>query len=187
MDIWIRCDILQYIILNDCVWPIKISQNIKVKINNELAEKILRGEVHSVVSHKSVWLFPLWQGHQKPVNDTRDMSGIPHSCLGCVSHVYSLWAVQLMLSKAKFWLKKVNSLLERLQDLIFGNQETRQLELWNLAQWEILLIVPGKVFWRKCIGGLGANINRALMWNHCRSPSPSALIFQKLTLFERIK
>ena len=131
-----------------------------------------RGELHCVVSHKLVWLFPVCQGHQKPVNDTRDMSGIPHTCLGCVSHVYSLWTVNLMWSKAMFWLQKVYSQLARLQDLIFGNQETRQLELWNLAQWEILLIVPGKVLWRKCIGGLGAKINRALMKNHCRFPSP---------------
>ena len=131
-----------------------------------------RGEVHYVVSHKSVCLFPLCQGHQKPVNYTRDMSGIPHSCLGCISQIYSLWIVKLLLSKAKFWLKKIDSQLARLQDLIFGNEETRQLELWNLAQWEILLIVPGNVLWRKCIGGLGAKINRAFMWNHCRSPSP---------------
>ena len=131
-----------------------------------------RGELHCVVSHKSVWLFPLCQGHQKPVNDTRDMSGIPHSCSGCFSQVYSLWTVKFMLSKAKFWLKKVDSQLPKLQDLTVGNQETRQLELWNLAQWDILLIVPGKVLWRKCIGGLGAKINRAPMWNHCISPSP---------------
>ena len=66
-----------------------------------------RGELHCVVSLKSLWLFPPCQGHQKPVNDTRDMSGIPHTCLGCVSHVNSLWTVKLMLSKAKFSLKKV--------------------------------------------------------------------------------
>ena len=113
-----------------------------------------KGEQHCVVSHNSVWLFPLCEGYQKPVNDTRDMSGIPHSCLGCVSQVYSLSTVKLMLSKAKFWLKKVDSQLARLQDLLFGNQETRQLELWNMAQWEILSIVPGKVLWRKCIGAL---------------------------------
>ena len=100
------------------------------------------------------------------------MSGIPHSCFGCVSQEYSLWTVKLMLSKTKIWLKKVDSQLARLQDLICGNQETRQLELWNLAQWEIFLIVPGKVLWRKCIWGLGAKTNRALMWNHCRSLSP---------------
>jgi hypothetical protein len=122
-----------------------------------------RGELHCVVSHKSVWLFPLCQGHQKPVNDTRDMSGIPHSCLGCVSHVYSLWTVKLMLSKAKFWLKKVDFQLARLKDLIVGNQEIKQLELWNLAQQKILSLVPEKVLWRKCIGGLRAKINRALM------------------------
>ena len=63
--------------------------------------KLDQGE-SCVISHKSVWLFLLYQGHQKPVNDTRDMSGIPHSCLGCVSQVYSLWPVKLMLSKAKF-------------------------------------------------------------------------------------
>ena len=33
-----------------------------------------------------------------------------------------------MLSKAKFGLKKVDSQLAKLQDLFFGNQETRQLE-----------------------------------------------------------
>ena len=33
------------------------------------------------------------QGHQRPVNDTRDVSGVPHSCLECVSQVYSLWTV----------------------------------------------------------------------------------------------
>ena len=131
-----------------------------------------RGEIHCVVSHKSVWLFHLCQGHQKPVNDTRDMSGIPHSCLGFVSQVYSLWTVKLMLSKANFWLKIVDSLLARLQELICVNQETRQLELWNLAQWDIFSIVPGKVLWRKCREGLGAKINRALMWNHCISASP---------------
>ena len=32
----------------------------------------------------------LCQGHQKPVNDKRDMSGIQHRCLGCDSQVYSL-------------------------------------------------------------------------------------------------
>ena len=122
-----------------------------------------RGELHCVVSHKSVWLFPLYEGHQKPVNDTRDMSGMPQSCLGCVSQVYTLWTVKLMLSKGKFWLKKVDSQLARLHDLIFGNQETRQLDLWKLAQWKILSIVPGKILWRKCIGGLDAKINRALM------------------------
>ena len=29
-------------------------------------------------------------GHQRPADDTRDVSGIPHSCLGCVSQVYSV-------------------------------------------------------------------------------------------------
>ena len=140
-----------------------------------------RGELHCVVSHKSIWLFPLCQWHQRP------MSGIPHSCLGCASQVYSLWTVKLLLSKAKFWLEKVDSQLARLQDLIFGNQETRQLELWNLAQWEILSIVPGKVLWRKFIGGLGAKINWALMLNHCRSPSPwmviMVLVFRSISTF----
>ena len=105
-------------------------------------------------------MFPFCQGHQKPVNDTRDMSGIPHSCLGYVSQVYSLWTGKLMLSKAKFWLKKVDSQLARLKDLIFGKQETTQGELWNLAQWEFFLIVPGKVLWRNCIRGLGAKIEK---------------------------
>ena len=131
-----------------------------------------RGELHCVVSHKSVWLFPLCQRLHRSVNDTRDMSGIPHSCLGCTSQVYSLSTVKLMLRKAKFWLKKVDPQWARLQNLIFGNQETRQLELWNLAQWKILPLLPGKVLWRKCIGGLGAKIIRALMWNHYRSASP---------------
>ena len=109
-------------------------------------------------------MFPFCQGHQKPVNDTKACQAY-HTVVWNVSARYSLWTV-------KFWLKKVDSQLPRLQDLIFGNQETRQLELWNLAQWEILLIVPGKVLWRKCIGGLGGKINRALMWNHYRSSSP---------------
>ena len=43
---------------------------------------------------------------------------------------------------------------------IFGNLETGQPELWNLAQWEVSSVVPGKVLWRKCIGGLGAKINQ---------------------------
>ena len=42
---------------------------------------------------------------------------------------------------------------------VFGNQEIWQLELWNLAQWEVSLVVQGKVLWRKCIGGLGVKIN----------------------------
>ena len=46
-----------------------------------------------------------------------------------------------------------------------------------MAQWEILSIVPGKILWRKFIGGLGAKINRALMWNHYRSPSPFGWTF----------
>ena len=75
-----------------------------------------------------------------------------------------------------FWLKKVDSQLARLKDMIFGNQEIRQLELWNLAQRKILSLVPGKVLWRKCRGGLGAKITRALMWNHYISPSPSELL-----------
>ena len=137
-----------------------------------ISQLLVRGELHPVVSHKSVWLFPICQGHRRPVNDTRDISGIPHSGLGCVSQVYSLWTIKLKLSKAKFWLKKVDSQLPRLQDLIFGNQEIRQLELWNLTQQDILLLVPGKVLWRNCIGGLGAKIYRTLMWNHYRSPSP---------------
>ena len=64
-----------------------------------------RGELHCVVSHKSVLLFPICQEHQRPVNDTSDMSGIPHSCFGCVSQSASLQTVRLKLSKAKFWLK----------------------------------------------------------------------------------
>ena len=124
------------------------------------------------ISHKSVWLFSLCQEHQRPVNDTRDMSGIPHSCLGCDSQSAGLQTVKLKLSKAKFWQKNVDSQIARLHDLIFGNLEIRQLELWNFEQWEILLLVPGKVLWRRSIGCLGAKINRALMWNHYRSPSP---------------
>ena len=53
---------------------------------------------------------------------------------------------------------------------VFGNQEIRQLELWNFARWEVLSVVPRKILWRMCIGGLGAKINQqinlALMWNH---------------------
>ena len=136
-----------------------------------------RGELHRAVSHKSVWLFPICQGHQRPVNDTRDMSAIQHSCLGWVSQVYSVWTVKLKLRTANFWLKKVDSQLARLKYLLFGNQELGQLELWNLAQQEILSIVPGKVLWRKCIVGLSAKIYRALMWNNHRSPSPSMFFF----------
>ena len=29
-------------------------------------------------------------GHQRPVGDSKDVSGIPHSCLECVSQVYSV-------------------------------------------------------------------------------------------------
>ena len=43
-----------------------------------------------------------------------------------------------------------------------GNLEIRQLGLWKLAQWEILSLVPGKVLWTKCIGGLGAKINQLI-------------------------
>ena len=43
---------------------------------------------------------------------------------------------------------------------IFWNQEIRQPELWNLAQWEVLWLVPEQVLWRKCIGGLGVKINQ---------------------------
>ena len=100
------------------------------------------------------------------------MSGIQHSYFGCVSQVYSLWTVKLKWSTAKFWLKKVDSQLARLKYLMFGNEEIRQLELWNLAQQEILLLVPGEVLWRKCIGGLCAKITEALMWNHWIFPSP---------------
>ena len=56
-----------------------------------------------------------------------------------------------------------------------GNQEIRQLELWNLAKWEIVLLVPGKVLCRKCIGGLGAKINQLINWHLCeitRGPPP---------------
>ena len=99
------------------------------------------------------------QWHQRHVRHTTQLFG---KCQP------GLWTVKLMLSKESFWLKKVDSQLTILKDLIFGNHETRQLELWNLAQWDILSIVPGK-----CIGGLGAKINQALMWNHYRSPTPS--------------
>ena len=61
-----------------------------------------RGELHRVVSHKSVCLFPYCHGHQRLVNDTRDMSGIHYSCLGCVGQVSSLLTVKLKLSTAKF-------------------------------------------------------------------------------------
>ena len=57
------------------------------------------------------------------------MSGIPHSCLGCVIKVYSLSTVKFKLSIAKYYLKQVDSKLARLHDLIFGNQEIKQLEL----------------------------------------------------------
>ena len=60
---------------------------------------IQRGELHCVASNKSVWLFLLCPGHQRPVNDTRDMSDIVHSCLGCVSQAYSLWTAKLKLRK----------------------------------------------------------------------------------------
>ena len=36
-----------------------------------------------------------------------------------------------------------------LPNLNFRNQEIRQPELWNLAQWEIVLLAPGKVLWQK--------------------------------------
>ena len=49
----------------------------------------------------------------------------------------------------------------------FGNQLIRQLELWNLAQWEILPLVPGKVLWRKCRGGLIAKINQLINRHLC--------------------
>ena len=50
-----------------------------------------QGESYIVLFHISQFdCLPLGQGHQKPVYDTRDMSGIQHSCLGCVSQVHSL-------------------------------------------------------------------------------------------------
>ena len=106
-------------------------------------------------------------GHQGYTKDNRDVSGTQDKCLthhpvvGDVSAWYTvceLWRFKL--SKAEFWLKKVESHLARPKDLIFGNQEIRQPEPWNFARWEILLLVPGKVLWQKCIGGLGAEINR---------------------------
>ena len=39
-------------------------------------------------------------GHQRPVGDTKDVSGIPHSCLECASQVYSVY--NLKLKKTKF-------------------------------------------------------------------------------------
>ena len=60
----------------------------------------------------------------------------------------------------------------------FGNQEIRQLEPWNLAQWEIVSLVPGNVLWRKCIGGLGAKINQLINRHLCeitRGPPPLTL------------
>ena len=38
----------------------------------------------------------------RDISVTKDMSGISHSCLGCVSQVYSLSTVKLMLIKGKF-------------------------------------------------------------------------------------
>ena len=49
----------------------------------------------------------------------------------------------------------------------FGNQEIRQLEPWNLAQWEILSLVPGEILWRMCIGGLGAKKNQLINRHLC--------------------
>jgi len=106
-------------------------------------------------------------GHHGYATDNRDVSGIQETCLthhtvfGDVSAWYTvceLWRFKL--SKAEFWLKKVESQLARPKDLLFSNQEIRQPEPWNFARWEILLLVPGKVLWQKCIGGLGAEINR---------------------------
>ena len=62
-------------------------------------------------------------------------------------------------------LGKLRSVVSHKSD--FGNQDLRQLEPWNLAQWEILSLVPGKVLWRKCIGGLGAKINQLINQNLC--------------------
>ena len=47
--------------------------------------------------------------------------------------------------------------------------------MWNLAHWEILSQVPGKVLWRKCIGGLGAKIyqlNNRHLCEITRGPPP---------------
>ena len=49
----------------------------------------------------------------------------------------------------------------------FGNQEIRQLDPWNLARWEILLIVSGKLLRRKFIGGLGAKIIQLITRHLC--------------------
>ena len=67
----------------------------------------------------------------------------------------------------------------------FGNQEIRQLELWNLAQWEVSSVVPGKVLWRKCIGGLGAKINQQINRHLCEitgGPHSLYLNLPKITL-----
>ena len=48
--------------------------------------QLFEGESYIVLFHLSQFdCFPFCQGHQKPVNDIREMSGIPHSCLGYVS------------------------------------------------------------------------------------------------------
>ena len=127
---------------------------------------MLRGELHCDVSHKSVWLFPLCQGHQKPVNDTRHTTQLLGMCqpgiqfVNCKAYIEQSW---VLTEERWFSVSKTTK-------PNFWQSETRQLELWNFAQWEILSIVPGKVLWRMCIGGLGTKIkqqiNLALKWNH---------------------
>ena len=68
----------------------------------------IKGKATYCCLHKSVWLFAICQGHQRPGNDTRHMSVIQHSCLRFVRQLYSLWTVKLWLRTAMFWLKKVD-------------------------------------------------------------------------------
>ena len=84
----------------------------------------------------------------------------------------------LLLCKYRYWLSRggLHSVFSHKSD--FGNQEIRQLELWNLAQWKILSLVPGKVLWRRSIGGLGDKINQLINQHLCeitRGPPPLAL------------
>ena len=68
----------------------------------------------------------------------------------------------------------------------FGNQEITQLELWNLEQWDILSLVPGKLLWRKCIRGLGAKINQLINRHLCEitgGPPPLSCITYWVKVF----
>ena len=57
------------------------------------------------------------------------------------------------------------------------HQEIRQPVPWNFERWEILLLVPGKVLWQKCIGGIGAKIDQDLCQTTGHSPPLSKLSF----------